>query len=104
MSNEKVIRAFFRKEVAKTPLRDIQNGCFTYKGRTLEVKITHSEDGDIVDLINYSTIIASIVNGRLYVNNKKYSSTTSKLQTMIKRLAEEYGYSNIGNLNVEEVR
>lgn len=101
MSNEKVIRAFLRKEVAKTPLRDIQNGCFTYKGRTLEVKITHSGDGDIVDLINYSTRIASIVSGYLYLNTKKYSSTTSKLQTMIKRLATEYGYNDIRELVVE---
>ena len=100
MSNEKVIRAFFRKEVAKTPLRDVLDGIYVYKGRTLEVKIVHSGDGDIVDLINYKTRIASIVSGRLYLNTKKYSRTTSKIQTMIKRLASEYGYFNIEELGV----
>jgi hypothetical protein len=101
MNREQVIRAFFRKEVAKTPLREVYDEYRPYKGRTLEVKISRSDDGDVIDLINYSTRIASIVSGYLYLNTKKYSSTTSHIQSMIKRLATEYGYTDIRELVIE---
>ena len=38
MSNENVIKKFLKKEDAKTPLRNIVNGCYIYKGRTLWTK------------------------------------------------------------------
>lgn len=38
-------------------------------------------------LMNYGTCIAQFVAGVLYINETKYSSTTSKLQNMVKRHA-----------------
>lgn len=83
MSNEVVIWAFLSGNQAKTPLRTIRNGYYTYKGRTLYT------DGN--NLINYSTTIASLIDGKVYLNIKKYSSTTSKIQSQIRRLAMSKG-------------
>jgi hypothetical protein len=83
MSNENVIKAFLSGNQAKTPLRTIQNGYYTYKGRTLYT------DGN--NLINYSTTIASLIDGKVYLNIKKYSSTTSHIQSKIRRLATGKG-------------
>lgn len=79
MNNETVIKKILNKEKGKTALRDILNGCFIYKGRTLE------STGET--LINYSTVIAYWKNNKLYINSKKYSATTSKIQTKLRRLA-----------------
>lgn len=79
MNNEKVIRKFLNKEKGKTRLRNILNGIYTYKGRTLE--------SNGVELVNYSTIIAYWKNEKLYINIKKYSATTSKIQTKLRDLA-----------------
>ena len=81
MKNEKVIEKFLEREKAQTSLRTILNGCYEYQGRTLQT------NGD--KLINYNTIIAFFENGALYLNVKKYSVTTSKIQNTIKRLATE---------------
>lgn len=86
MSNEQVIIKFLEQKKAKTALRDVYGGVYTYKGRTLET------DGK--ELINYSTVIAYIKDGKLYLNTKKYSQTTSKIQTQLKRLALQYYNSN----------
>lgn len=86
MSNEQVIRAFLQHQEARTPKRNITNGIYSYKGRTLRT------DGDI--LINYETIIASwslTEKNTIELNSKKYSVTTSKIQTKIQQLAENYG-------------
>lgn len=85
MNNEKVIKKFLEKEQAQTALRDIVNGYYTYKGRTL-----YTRDNE---LINYNTRIAYIDNNTLYINTKKYSSTTSKIQNKIKFLGKEYNYN-----------
>ena len=53
MSNSDVIANFINHKEGKTPLRNIINGYYTYKGRTL----------------------AS--DGKLYINREKYSVTTS---------------------------
>lgn len=53
-----------------------------YKGRTL------TTDG--ITLINYSTIIAFKENDKLYINNEKYSVTTSKIQSQLRYLATLY--------------
>lgn len=89
MNNERVIRAFLRGEQSKTPLREIQNGYYTYKGRTLWT------NGNI--LVNYSTNMAKldVENNIVYVNKNKYSRTTSKIQTQIKSLANQYDYKVI---------
>lgn len=81
MNNEKVILAFLEGKSAKTGLRDIMDGVYVYKGRTL------TTDG--VELINYSTKIAYKKDGKVYLNISKYSQTTSKIQSKIKQLADE---------------
>ena len=85
MKNEKVIEKFLERESAKTGLRTITNGIYQYQGRTLQT------DGN--KLINYSTIIAYFENDTLYLNTRKYSVTTSKIQNTIKRLASDMGLS-----------
>ena len=71
MKNENVIKKFLEGEEAKTPLRTIVSGYYSYKGRTLWTK------GNT--LINYNTRIAYIEDNTLYINTKKYSSTTSHI-------------------------
>ena len=94
MNNETVIKKFLNKEKGKTALRDILNGCFVYKGRTLE------STGR--DLINYSTIIAYWNdNGDLYINSKKYSVTTSKIQTALRYWASTYNIQYIEYKEIE---
>ena len=83
MNNERVIKEFLNGNQAKTPLRNIQNGYYTYKGRTLYT------DGN--NLINYSTTIATLKDGKLYLNINKYSSTTSHIQSKIRQLATGKG-------------
>lgn len=85
MSNENVIKKFLEKEQAQTPLRNIVNGCYEYKGRTLYTRNN--------ELINYNTKIAYIKNNTLYINIKKYSSTTSKIQHKLKYLASLSNYN-----------
>ena len=87
MRNENVIKRFLEKEQAKTPLRTIVSGYYSYKGRTLWTRDN--------ELINYSTRIAYIEDNTLYINVKKYSSTTSKIQSKIKLLGKEYNYNII---------
>lgn len=87
MSNENVIKKFLKKEQARTPLRTIVNGYYSYKGRTLWTRDN--------ELINYSTRIAYIEDNTLYINVKKYSSTTSHIQSKLKRLASLTSYNII---------
>lgn len=88
MSNQDVIRAFLKKENAKTNLRPIQNGDYTYKGRTLQ---TIQKDIGFC-LYNYDTIIAFILDNTLYLNANKYSATTSKIQTQLRYQASGTNY------------
>ena len=83
MSNEKVILQFLDKRAGHTPTRDITNGIYTYKGQTLKT--------NGLELINYSTIIAFWEDDKLHINTHKYSTTTSKIQSKLKRLAQERG-------------
>ena len=52
-----------------------------------------SHDGNLKTtpntLINYSTIIAYYENNTYYINISKYSRTTSKIQTLIKRYLQD---------------
>ena len=85
MKNEKVIKKFLEGEQAQTPLRYINNGYATYKGRTLWTRDN--------ELINYWTRIAYIEDNTLYINTKKYSSTTSHIQSKLKQLASLSSYN-----------
>lgn len=85
MKNENVIKKFLEREQAQTPLRNINNGYYSYKGRTL-----YTRDNE---LINYNTRIAYIENNTLYINTKKYSSTTSTIQNQLKHLASLTSYN-----------
>lgn len=82
MKNENVIKKFLEREQAQTPLRLINN---EYKGHTLWTREN--------ELINYNTRIAYIQDDKLYINTKKYSSTTSHIQSKIKWLGQEYNYN-----------
>lgn len=83
MSNEEVIKAFLRGEKAKTKTRVYPEwDMYLVKGCTLE------STGD--KLINYSTVIAEWRNGVVYINTNRYSSTTTRIQGTLKRLAGEY--------------
>ena len=85
MSNEKVLIAFLNNEKAHTPTRVVsQYTNNAYKGQTL------STDGK--QLINYQTQIAYHKDGKLYLNVRKYSSTTSHIQSKLRRLAEERSF------------
>jgi len=87
MSNEKVILQFLDKKAGHTPNRNITNGVYVYKGCTLK--------SNGLELINYSTRIAYWQGGKLYLNIKKYSSTTSRIQSKIRRIAEDKGINII---------
>ena len=83
MRNSDVIVNFINRKEGKTPLRNIVNGYYTYKGRTL------ASDGK--SLYNYNTLIAyHSDNGKLYINKEKYSVTTSKIQTQIRCKSKRY--------------
>jgi len=83
MNNLEVIKKFLKKESAKTNLRNILNGYYTYKGRTLQTQ----QEAYRFCLYNYNTIIAFILNDTLYLNTRKYSVTTSKIQSQLRNQA-----------------
>lgn len=87
MNNKEVILAFLNGKNAHTPTREIQNGCYVYRGQTL-----HTNNNI---LVNYSTNIAKIENNKLYINIKKYSRTTSNIQSMLRSLANNFDYEII---------
>ena len=82
MNNLQVIKSFLEGTPGKTNLRDVLNGIYYYKGRTLE---TNGQE-----LINYSTVIGYKKEGKLYLNKNKYSVTTSKIQNTLEREAQNY--------------
>jgi hypothetical protein len=94
MSNENVIKTFLSGGQAKTPLRTIQNGYYSYKGRTL-----YTEENN---LINYRTTIATLKDNKLYLNINKYSNTTSHIQSKIRRIASSKGLEIIEVKGIDE--
>ena len=86
MSNEKVILVFLEGKEAHTPTREVgfYYSVYSYKGQTLRT------DGN--ELINYSTRIAYKKDGKVFLNIKKYSVTTSKIQSKISYLAHQKGF------------
>jgi len=90
MTNLEVIKKFLKLENAQTNLRNILNGYYYYKGRTLQTK----NENIGFCLYNYDTIIAFILDNTLYLNTKKYSVTTSKIQSQL-RYEATYTHYNI---------
>lgn len=76
MTNIEVIKNFLNKKPGHTPLRTTLKG---YEEMTLK--------SNGLELINYSTRIAYHQDNVLYINTKKYSRTTSKIQSQLKELA-----------------
>ena len=87
MRKENVIKKFLEREQAKTPLRTIVNGYYSYKGRAIWTREN--------ELINYSTRIAYIEDNTLYINVKKYSNNTRNIQSKIKQLTSLTSYNII---------
>lgn len=83
MNNKELITRFINGAVkGNTPVRNIQNGYYTYKGQTLKIVDNN--------LYNYSTLMAVRKDNNIIVNKNKYSVTTSKIQGMIKYLSSQY--------------
>ena len=92
MTNSDVIANFINHKKGQTPLRNIINGYYGYKGRTLV------SDGK--SLYNYSTLMAyHSDDGKLYINKEKYSVTTSKIQGQIRCRAKDYTEATESEIN-----
>lgn len=93
MTNEIVIKRFLNRLSGETPLREIPNGVYVYRGRTL------TSNGK--ELINYRTTIAYWDNnGSLHLNKNKYSITTSKIQNQLAYLAKQKNIPTIEYLKI----
>lgn len=84
MRNEQVIEMYFNFMKGKS-----SNG---------NLWTRHTYDG-AWELVNYSTPLMRYQNGVYYINTKKYSVTTSKIQTYINR----YINNHFTNEQVEEM-
>ena len=84
MNNKQVIKKFLEGKEGKTQKRQVlsKSGIFYYEGRTL------ATDGK--ELINYQTVIGYKKGNKLYINNNKYSVTTSKIQHLLRCYAIDY--------------
>ena len=84
MTNTNIIKSFMNGATCgHTPTRDITNGYHTFNGTTLSIEGNY--------LINYTTIIAERDGNTIKLNNYKYSRTTSKIQSEIRRQALSNG-------------
>lgn len=84
MTTAEVIQQFLRRETAHTPYREAPlNGLWRWRGASL------SSTGD--KLISYETPIAEWRGSVLAINGAKYSTTTSKQQSLLKRECEKLG-------------
>ncbi len=83
MTNRQVIENFINKRAGHTPKRQVLNGIYYYEGMTLR--------SNGLELINYQTRISYHQDNKLYLNIRKYSVTTSKIQSLIKHLASQEG-------------
>lgn len=83
MRTEQVISAFLRREKAHTPYRNTALGIWAWHGASL------TSTGE--KLISYETPIAEWRGGKLAINGEKYSRTTSKQQSLLRRECERLG-------------
>ena len=100
MNNLQVIQKFLNGEKGATAKRNIKQDYYYIEGRTLQT------DGD--KLTNYTTDIAK-KNGEneIEIDTSYYSSTTTKIQTMLIKEIKKYrqiGYDFIVVLNGEQKR
>ena len=95
MRDSDVIKNFINRKKGETPLRNIIDEYRTYRGRTL------ASDGK--SLYNYNTLIAyHSDNGKLYINNEKYSVTTSKIQGQIR--CEAKHYTEVSEMEINTIK
>ena len=88
MANIDIIHAFINHKRAKTALRDIPyNGYYIAKGRSLE------STGD--KLYSYDTVIARWSGDKVELNTKKYSSSTSRVQSALAGALARAGIATI---------
>ena len=82
--NEYVIRKFLAKEAGSSPTRDYPDrGIYMTRGSSI------SSTGD--KLYSYSTPIAEWKKDKIMLNENKYSVTTSRQQSDLKRMITEAG-------------
>lgn len=82
--NEYVIRKFLAKEAGSSPTRDYPDrGLYMTRGSSI------SSTGN--KLYSYSTPIAEWNGNKVMVNEQKYSHTTSRQQSDLKRMLAEAG-------------
>lgn len=86
-NDKQVIEKFLNKQAGKTPERMIYGSVYVYRGRTL--------NSTGIELYNYQTVIAYWMDDILYLNTKKYSVTTSKIQNTLRDLASQAGIKTI---------
>ena len=80
MRNEDVIKNYFNFNQAKS------------SNNNLWTRYNYNNEWE---LVNYSTPLVRYSNGVYYINTKKYSTTTSKIQTYINRYIENNFTSEI---------
>lgn len=77
----------------------IENYFNFMKGKSSTGNLWTRQNGDSWELVNYSTPLMRYQNGVYYINTKKYSVTTSKIQTYINRYIE----NNLTNEIIEQM-
>lgn len=84
MTTLEVIQQFLKREQAHTPYRDAPlNNIWSWRGASLT--------SDSWRLINYETPIARWRGDTVLIDGRKYSATTSKQQSMLKRECDKLG-------------
>lgn len=88
MANIDIVNSFINHKTAKTALRDIPyNGYYIARGRSLE------STGD--ELYSYDTVIARWNGDRVELNTKKYSSSTSRVQSALAGALAKAGIATV---------
>ena len=84
MTTLEVIQQFLKREQAHTPYRNAPlNNVWRWRGASLT--------SDSWRLISYETPIARWRGDTVLIDSRKYSTTTSKQQSMLKRECEKLG-------------
>lgn len=73
----------------------IENYFNNINSRSHDGNLYTRENGNAWELVNYYTPLVRISKGVCYINTNKYSRTTSKIQTYIKRELEYHKYKYI---------